>query len=127
MDSMPKAFMNDPVFRDLNDVAQIAALPQKKRRNYERSLKTYRDMYSIMETERADGLAEGLKRGREEGLQKGLQKGREEGREECLQKGLQKGREEERIEMGRSLKTLGVDLNMIAEASGLTIDRIRSL
>lgn len=25
MDSMPKAFMNDPVFRDLNDVAQIAA------------------------------------------------------------------------------------------------------
>ena len=99
MDSMPKAFMNDPVFRDLNDVAQIAALPQKKRRNYERSLKAYRDMYSIMETERADGLAEGLKR----------------------------GREEERIEMARNLKNLGADLSLIAEASGLTIDRIKSL
>ena len=103
MDAMPKAFMNDPVFRDLNDVAQVAALPQKKRRNYERSLKAYRDMYAIMETERADGIAEGLQKGREE------------------------GREEGRKELARALKNLGADLSMIAKASGLTIDQIKSL
>ena len=119
MDAMPKAFMNDPVFRDLNDVAQVAALPQKKRRNYERSLKAYRDMYSIMETERADGLAEGLKRG--------LQKGREEGLQRGLQKGREEGRFEERNEMARNLKNLGADLGIIAKASGLTIDQIKSL
>ena len=59
MNTMPKAFMNDPVFRELNDVAQVAALPVKKRKNYERSLKAYRDWYSIIETERAEGIVEG--------------------------------------------------------------------
>ena len=59
MNTMPKAFMNDPVFRELNDVAQVAALPVKKRKSYERSLKAYRDWYSIIETERAEGIVEG--------------------------------------------------------------------
>ena len=59
MNTMPKAFMNDPVFRELNDVAQVGALPVKKRKSYERSLKAYRDWYSIIETERAEGHVEG--------------------------------------------------------------------
>ena len=59
MNTMPKAFMNDPVFSELNDVAQVAALPVKKRKSYERSLKAYRDWYSIIETERAEGIVEG--------------------------------------------------------------------
>ena len=95
MNTMPKAFMNDPVFRELNDVAQVAALPVKKRKSYERSLKAYRDWYSIIETERAEGRAE--------------------------------GREEERIEVARNFKKLGADINMIAKATGLEPDVIKSL
>ncbi len=70
MNTMPKAFMNDPVFRELNDVAQVAALPVKKRKSYERSLKAYRDWYSIIETERAEGRVEGIA----EGIAKGERK-----------------------------------------------------
>ena len=95
MNTMPKAFMNDPVFRELNDVAQMTALPVKKRKSYERSLKAYRDWYSIIETERAEGRAE--------------------------------GREEERIEAARNFKKLGADINMIAKATGLEPDVIKSL
>ena len=91
MNTMPKAFMNDPVFRELNDVAQVAALPVKKRKSYELSLKAYRDWYSIIETERAEG------------------------------------REEERITMARKLKALNVDPEIIAKASGLSIEQIRKL
>ena len=83
--------MNDPVFRELNDVAQVAALPVKKRKSSERSLKAYRDWYSIIETERAQG------------------------------------REEERITMARKLKALNVDPEIIAKASGLSIEQIRKL
>lgn len=83
--------MNDPVFRDLNEVAQVAALPVKKRKSYELSLKAYRDWYSIIETERAEGRAE------------------------------------ERITMVRNLKALNVDPEIIAKASGLSIEQIRNL
>lgn len=56
MKAMPTTFLQDPVFNDLNEVARVAALPAEERKNYERSLKAYRDWYSIMETERTEGV-----------------------------------------------------------------------
>lgn len=60
MDRIPAAFMNDPVFMKLEDVAKVGALDDKERREYERSLKIYRDNRIIMQTERAEGFAEGV-------------------------------------------------------------------
>lgn len=59
MKAMPNTFLNDPVFRNLNEVAQVAALPIDKQKIYERSLKAYRDWYSIAEAERSEGRIEG--------------------------------------------------------------------
>ena len=66
METMPAVFLNDPVFRRLGKVARVAALDKKERREYEQSLKIYRDNYAIMATERSEGFAEGIAEGRAE-------------------------------------------------------------
>ena len=63
MDAMPTGFLNDPVFRRLGKVARVAAFDKKERREYEQSLKTYRDAYAIFTTERREGFAEGKAEG----------------------------------------------------------------
>ncbi len=61
------------------------------------------------------GIREGKKIGMEKGIEKGIKKGREE------------GREEEKIEMARKLKERGIDIDIIAETSGLSKVKIKKL
>lgn len=68
MEAMPKVFMKEPVFRRLRKVAEIAALTESQRQEYDKSLKIYRDNYAIAMTERNEGYAEGISEGRAEGL-----------------------------------------------------------
>lgn len=46
------------VFDRLGSIAEIAAMPEPQRTQYEQSLKVYRDNLSIARTERAEGRAE---------------------------------------------------------------------
>lgn len=55
------------------------------------------------------------------------EEGRFEGKEEGLKEGLAKGREEGRLESARNLKKMGVDIQIIAQATGLTPEEIESL
>ena len=55
----------------------------------------------------------------EEGLQKGLQKGKAEGKAE--------GRQEEKHSIALNLKKLGVSIEQIAFATGLSIEEIEKL
>ena len=74
---------------------------------YDESIKVYRDRLAVMEFERQKGLAEGLEKG--------------------MQKGLQKGKEEEKKEIARNLKQTGIAPEIIAQATGLTIEAIARL
>lgn len=87
MEAMPTAFLNDPVFRRLGNVARLAALDKKERWEYEQSLKTYRDNYAILTTERSEGFAEGIA----EGIAKGRAEGRTEGEANLVKKMLSNG------------------------------------
>ncbi len=55
------------------------------------------------------------------------EEGRFEGKEEGLKEGLAKGREEGRLESARNLKKMGVDVQIIAQATGLSPEEIESL
>ena len=57
--------------------------------------------------------------GHEEGLAEGREEGRAEGREE--------GREEANMKTAKNLKQLGVDVETIAKATGLSKDVIENL
>ncbi len=54
----PKA-LQDRVFKKLFEVAEIAGFTAEERKEYEESLKTYRDIKNVVETARAEGKTEG--------------------------------------------------------------------
>lgn len=57
----------------------------------------------------------------------GLQEGREEGLQEMREEGLQRGRHEVKVSTARSMKTLGLPLETIAQVSGLSIGEIEKI
>ncbi|MDE6796239.1 MAG: hypothetical protein K2J63_13180, partial [Muribaculaceae bacterium] len=56
-----------------------------------------------------------------------LDNAKEEGREEGLVQSREEGREEKSIEIARNLLRMGMDIDSVAKATGLTQDYIRSL
>ena len=87
--------------------------------NYEKEMITERDYYNMLNTAKADGLAEGEAKGREEGLAEGEAKGEARGREE--------GRNEEKIRIAKALKENGVADNIIAATTGIPEWQIATL
>ena len=75
----------------------------------------------------AEGREVGLAEGREVGLAEGREVGLAEGREVGLAEGREEGQNEERSKNARNLRELGVDLEIISKATGLTADEIISL
>ena len=118
---------NVSIFERLERIGSMANLTPKQRAQYEAEWKMYNDYYNTLDF----AVEKGMKKGMEEGMEKGLQKGLEEG----LQKGLQKGkaegkaegRQEEKHSIALNLKKLGVSIEQIAFATGLSIEEIEKL
>lgn len=94
----PKALQNR-VFDRLFEAAEIAKFSRMELSEYWDSLKNYRDWYSVLST------AE--------------KKERDQGREE--------GREAERRDNARNLKRLGVVVDVISQATGLTVEEVEQI
>ncbi|MBT8751358.1 PD-(D/E)XK nuclease family transposase [Brachyspira hyodysenteriae] len=60
-----------------------------------------------------------LKREQEEGIKEGIKKGMEEG--------VEKGKKSEQITIAKNLKNAGIDINIISENTGLSIEEIENL
>ena len=76
---------------------------------------------------RAEGREEGRAEGREEGRAEGREEGRAEGREEGRAEGREEGRAEGLLETARNLKRMGMNVDFIAQATGLSVDECLSL
>ena len=86
-----------------------------------------------------EGFKEGVEVGKEKGEQKGIAIGKDEGFKEGVEvgekrgieigeeKGKEEGRMEEKIEMAKSLKKQKIEISVIVEASGLSIEEIEKL
>lgn len=118
----PKA-LQERVFQRLFEVAEIAKFNRKERYEYEESLKAYRDWFSVMETAEIRGLERGMKKGLEKGMAEGLEKGLEKG----LALGIEQGTRKTTFDNARNLKQLGVSVEIIAQATGLTEEEIGNL
>ena len=59
--------LQDSIFSQLFDVAEIANFSRVEQDGYQNSLKYYRDMNNVVSTSRAEGKEEGREEGREEG------------------------------------------------------------
>ena len=118
LNNRPKA-LRDKVFDRLFEEAEIARFTPRELREYEDSRKAYRDLKNSLDT--------ALRQGHAKGLEEGHAKGLEEGRTEGLAEGRAEGRAEGMIEMAKNLKSLGVDVKTIIQASGLAEDQIEQL
>ncbi len=89
----------DAVFKRLSDIAEVASLDKEERRQYDESLRHYRDTLVVMEGQ----YMEGERKGRAEGELKG------------------------RMDIARNLKAMGLSIDDIVKASGLTADEVAAL
>ena len=97
----------------------IAAFSKVELREYEDSLKAYRDIKNSLDTAKAEGLAEGFGKGRVEG--------HAEGRAEGLVEGRAEGRAETLVEVAKNLLSIGTPIESIMKATGMTEDEIKDL
>ena len=134
LDERPSA-LKEKVFTKLFEEAEIAKFTPTELKEYEDSLKAYRDVKNSIDTALEKGREEGMAKGLEKGMAKGLEKGREEGMakgmEKGLAKGLEKGREEgmekEKISTARRLLSMGLSEEQVSTATELSLEEIQKL
>ncbi len=114
LDKQPKE-LQEKVFSKLFTEAKIARFSKAELREYEDSLKAYRDIKNSIDSAEEKGKAIGRAEGRAEG--------RVEGRAEGITEGMAKGK----IETARNLLAMGIPINTIVKATGLTEEEIMSL
>lgn len=136
-------FASDPFLKEIYYRSEIAAMPDNMRITYinyimsrNDELNSRAEMYEDALNKGLEegrklgleiGLAEGLAEGRAEGREDGLVEGRAEGLAEGRAEGLAEGRAEMRLEDARKFKELGVDIQIIAQATGLDPEVVADL
>jgi predicted transposase/invertase (TIGR01784 family) len=96
--TIPSIF-NDAVFSKAFEKAEIAKYGPNELDKYEDSLKTYRDLKGVIDTAFDEGKLEGLEEGKKEG----------------------------KLETAKSFKKLGVSIEIIIKATGLSKEEIEIL
>ena len=107
------------VFKRLEDIVEIAALSKEDRLRYEESVKVHRDNLAV----EAYALETGWEKGHEEGWNEGHKEGWNLG----LEVGKTEGERNTNLKNAYNLKQLGVAIEIIAQATGLTEEEIKQL
>ena len=94
---------------------RIDDLDEEERKAYLRHQENVRYQKSLLETKLIEGKLEGKLEGRAEGLAEGLAEGRAEGELETKRT------------IARNMKTTGVDIAVISQCTGLSVDEIEKL
>ena len=110
LDNQPKYLQNE-VFNRLFKAAEIAHFTKTELRDYEDSLKAYRDIKNSLDTAKEEGRAEGL--------EEGVAKGRAEGLEEGMKKA--------RVQFARDLLKINMPMSEITKLAKLTEEEINKL
>ena len=116
MERLPEG-LKVKVFERLFEACEIARFTPEEKLKYEHDMITERDYTDILDTCRAEGLAEGEAKGRAEGKIEGLAEGEAKGKAEGLAEG--------KMEVARAMKTKGLGMALIAELTGLSEEEIR--
>ena len=102
LESRPEV-LDHQIFTKIFDVTELYNMDQDTRDKVLENMTTERDLRNQMTYAREEGLAEGRVEGREE------------------------GHVEERAKNAKNLRDLGVDPEIIAKATGLTVEEIQNL
>ena len=114
LDKRPAA-LKEKVFTKLFEEAEIAKFTPTELKEYEDSLKAYRDVKNSIDT--------ALEKGREEGMAEGMAKGMAKG----MEKGLAEGMEKEKQSTARRLLSMGLSEEQVSAATELPLEVIQKL
>lgn len=120
---VPEEMLDNPEINKALCEVEESAFNEAQLLGYDRfwdSVSTERSFYSDAER---TGMEKGMEKGLEQGMKQGIKKGIAEG----LAQGEAKGRAEEKVEIARNLKSLGVQVEAIIKATGLSASEIESL
>lgn len=130
LDRQPRR-LQDEVFNRLFSEAEIARFNKSELKEYEDSLKAYRDIKNSIDSaeEKGEkrGIEKGIKLGIEQGIKQGIEQGIEQGIKQGIEQGMGKGRMQQSEEMAKMMKEAGEPVSKIAKYTGLTIDQINNL
>ncbi len=101
--------------REARERLRVDKLSDAEQKEYERHMEALRYQRSVIQTGWIEGKAEGKVEGRAEGIKEGKIEGKIEGMKEG------------KVEVARSLKQMGLSVEKIAIATGLSIDDIEHL
>ena len=87
------------LFKKLEEIVDIASLSKEERMKYDESIKRYRDTMAVMEGNMEEGIAKRRAEGRAEG----------------------------KAEVARNLKSIGIPIDQITLATGLSKEEIEKL
>ena len=102
LDDRPEGF-DDDLQQMLFTATELAGMTQEQRQEYDKTMTTKIDIIEQQETARKRGLKEGM------------------------EKGLEKGRQEERVATAKRLRGLGVTPDIIAQATGMSVEEVNAL
>ena len=77
----------------------------------------------MLSREREEGIKEGI----EEGIKKGRKEGKLEGIKEGKLEGIKTGEENKAISIAKAMKNKNMDINLISEITGLSVEEIHKL
>ena len=136
-----------PGLQEARKKLQYLKMDSEERKAYQRQMENYMYQDSVfaaahldgwtegkaqgvaagLEEGMAKGRAEGMAKGRAEGMAKGRAEGRSEGIAQGRSEGIAQGIAEANLETARKLKALGLDFEVIAKGTGLTVEEISKL
>lgn len=108
----------NPVFRMLAEIGDLRKLTPEERELYDEDIKVMRDLYATQKWEEEQKRME-IEKGRAEGREQGRAEGRAEGREQ--------GRAEGKLEIAKNFLAMGIPMDKVVQASGLTEEQISAL
>ena len=115
-----------PVFRMLAEIGDLRKLTPEERELYDEDIKVMRDLYATQKWEEEQKRME-IEKGRAEGREQGRAEGREQGRAEGREQGRAEGRAEVKLEIAKNLLAMGIPMDKVVQASGLTEEQISAL
>ena len=106
MERLPQE-LNNQIFHKLKSIVEIERMTPDQRLEYELSLSVERDLSAALDTSYEDGLEKGMEKG--------------------LAKGMEKGKAEEQRLIAANLKRQGINVETIAQCTGLSMEEISRL
>ena len=116
-----------PVLQMLNEKIDVLTLSPTERKLYESRMKLKSDITTISETQFSAGVERGKSLGLAEGKSLGLAEGKSLGLAEDKSLGLAEGSRQKAFETARNLLVIGLSIDNIAKATGLTVQEVETL